>query len=233
MSLFIAFLYERKELLSGVFLALSTFKPQYLFPLTVPVAAMKRWKIAAALVIFELLLMLSAAPLIGFENVIGYPYVVTHAESSDNFIGVNAHKMISLRGPIAMFLSTGASLKITAAVMFLSLGPLFLLWRKCIAFTCCATVDSMRFQVGHHICIMLLTSPHSHLFDFLLVAMAAALTLKNPFTNRQMLRSRRLRYSQQNMDDYAGCFPTLSRVANFAIGHSAAVYFFFPYLFTL
>ncbi|MCA9816652.1 MAG: DUF2029 domain-containing protein [Cyanobacteria bacterium HKST-UBA01] len=235
MSLFIAFIYERKELLSGVFLALSTFKPQYLFPLTVPVAAMKRWKIAAALVIFELLLMLSAAPLIGFENVIGYPYVVTHAESSDNFIGVNAHKMISLRGPIAMFLSTGASLKITAAVMFLSLGPLFLLWRKCTGvLSTVATVDSMRFLWAVTICTMLLTSPHSHLFDFLLVAMAAALTLKTLSPIGRCPGAVNSDAVNKIWTIMLVVFPPLSWVANFAIGQEhAAVFFFFPYLFTL
>lgn len=235
MSLFIAFIYERKELLSGVFLALSTFKPQYLFPLTVPVTAMKRWKIAAALVIFELLLMLSAAPLIGFENVIGYPYVVTHAESSDNFIGVNAHKMISLRGPIAMFLSTGASLKITATVMFLSLGPLFLLWRKCTGvLSTVATVDSMRFLWAVTICTMLLTSPHSHLFDFLLVAMAAALTLKTLSPIGRCPGAVNSDAVNKIWTIMLVVFPPLSWVANFAIGQEhAAVFFFFPYLFTL
>lgn len=235
MSFFIAFLYERKELLSGLFLALSTFKPQYLFPLTVPIAAMKRWKVAAALVIFELLLMLSAAPLIGLENVISYPYVVTHAESSENFIGVNAHKMISLRGPIAMFLSTGSSLKITAALMFLCLGPLYLLWRKCTGVLSSAiSVDALRFLWAVTICTMLLTSPHSHLFDFLLVAMAAALTLKTLSPKGMSTGSGNTGAPRRLWTTMLVIFPPLSWIANFAIGQEhAAVYFFFPYLMGL
>ena len=134
-----------------------------------------------------------------------------------------------------MFLSTGASLKITAAVMFLSLGPLFLLWRKCTGvLSTVATVDSMRFLWAVTICTMLLTSPHSHLFDFLLVAMAVALTLKTLSPIGRCPGAVNSDAVNKIWTIMLVVFPPLSWVANFAIGQEhAAVFFFFPYLFTL
>lgn len=224
LSLFIAFLYRRRDLVSGIFLSLSTFKPQYLFPLLMPVLAMKRWQVIISFILLELITVGLAVPIIGFDNVVGYPYIVTHAESSKNFIGVNAHKMISIRGPIALIADTALSLKLTALVMFALLIPLFVLWRKC---TDQISVPGLRWLWAVTICTIVLVSPHSHLFDFLLLAMAACLTLPT----LSLFDLKKLKLEESLWTALFVLFPPLSWIANFTLGqNSAPTLFFFPYL---
>ncbi len=227
LSLFIAFIYNRRDWLSGIFLSISTFKPQYLFPLLMPITAMKRWKILIAFAAMELAMLGLASLIIGPENVIGYPNIVTHAESSERFIGVNAHKMISIRGPIANLADTSISLKATALVMFASLIPLFLVWKKA---TREISVGGLRWLWASTICTLVLVSPHSHLFDFLLLAMAAALTLPT-------LSIMNLSKTEPALALWCGIFilfPPLGWIANFTIGQEkAGFYFFFPLVASL
>mgnify|MGYP001232238949 CR=1 FL=1 len=162
--------FERgRDFLAGAFLSLATFKPQYLFAMMLPAVARGRLKIMASFAVTELVLLGLAVPIIGIENVLGYPSIVGHAESSAGFIGVNAEHMISIRGLLAQFVDTGASLKITAAIMFAGLIPLFFLWSR-------KKAHDYRLW-GATVALAVLLSPHSHTFDFLLLAMPAALTL--------------------------------------------------------
>lgn len=230
LSLFIYYLYKQRDLFAGICLSLATFKPQYLFPFLVLPLALKRKSVFFGFVIMEVLLLSAAGLIIGFDNVINYPYIVTHAESASEFVGVNAHKMISLRGPIAMFLDPAISLKATAAIMFLILVPLFAVWKK---MSNRLSVDGLRWLWSMTICTMVLVSPHSHVFDFLLLSMAAALTL--PAVS--LLKLNELNSCSLNAKLWAWLFilfPPLSWLFNFTLGHEVAgVMFFFPYVFAL
>ncbi|MGD9679773.1 MAG: glycosyltransferase family 87 protein [Candidatus Obscuribacterales bacterium] len=161
-----------RDILAGAFLALATFKPQYLFAMMLPAVARGRLKIMAGFAATELVLLGLAVPIIGIDNVLGYPNIVGHAESSAGFIGVNAEHMISIRGLLAQFVDTGASLKITAFMMFAALVPLFFLWSRK------SDSEARDYRLwGVTVSLAVLFSPHSHTFDFLLLAMPAALTL--------------------------------------------------------
>ena len=223
----IYFLYHQKDLLSGVALALATFKPQYIFPVITPIFAMKRWKVIFALAITEAILLLSAIPIIGLENVLNYPNIVLHAESSADFIGVNADKIISVRGFFAQFVSTNLSLKLSAIIMFVALVPLFISWKKVSQNL---NPDILRWLWAFSICLFVLVSPHSHLFDFLLLSMAAALTLPTV----SLFTLKRLKFSEKIWTVLFVIFPPVSWIANYTIGKDyAAILFFFPYVLIL
>ncbi|MBZ0184610.1 MAG: DUF2029 domain-containing protein, partial [Candidatus Obscuribacterales bacterium] len=235
LSAYICCFVRGKDLLAGLFLALSTFKPQYLFMMMVPAVAMRRWRVLAGFALMELVILALAIPIIGIDNVIGYPFIVVNAESDAGFIGVNAHHMISIRGLLAQFVSTSVSLKVTGIVMFLSLVPLFFVWTKLGGKredNARAGTKSAQVLVidpwlwASTICLAVFLSPHCHAFDFLLLAMAAALTLpslsllslpkQNPLKTWTMLFI---------------LFPPLSWLLNFGLGYQKApVLAFFPCL---
>src|SRR5690606_32749759 len=97
-----------------------------------------------------------------------------NAESNPAFIGVNPQEMISLRGIFAQFLSIKESLKLASSAMFVSLIPLTLMW---YSVSKNPSVDRLRWAWGVTFVVAVLLSPHAHIFDFLLIGVAAALTL--------------------------------------------------------
>jgi len=225
LSAYILCFIKKRDILGGVFMSFSTFKPQYMFLMLLPALAGKRIKLMAAFAVTELILLSIASLIIGADNVICYPSIVKKAESYAGFIGVNPQVMISLRGVFAQFVSIHDSLTYTSVLMFLSLIPMFFVWIKNQS-----NENNLPWLWATTICLAVLLSPHCHLFDFLLLAMAAVLTLKNLSI---------LKLSSESTSYRIWCtlillFPLASWIANYAIGQKLApVAFFFPMILAL
>jgi hypothetical protein len=170
------FLMQKRDLACGFCLALTTFKPQYLFPFVALLWGLGRKKAVLALLVFEAVLMGLAAIFIGGENIIGYPKVLTVAESSSRFIGVNPQYMISIRGALSAVAPHKTAMLITISVLLASLVPLALAANK-ESKRSGDGVDSWRWLISITFVLALIVSPHSHYFDALLLAVPAALTL--------------------------------------------------------
>lgn len=164
----------RRDLMAGAALALTTFKPQYLFPFMAMAAGLGRPRVIIGLLLAESILMAAAALFIGPGNILGYPAVLAHAESSSHFIGVNPHYMVSIRGLLSTFLPHRNAMIITIAALVLALGPLFMAARSRQS----AAPEKTRWLICITFLVALIVSPHSHYFDCLLLAVPAALTLK-------------------------------------------------------
>lgn len=216
---------KKRDIFSGIFMSFATFKPQYMFLMLLPALAGKRIKILAAFAVTECVLLAIASLIIGADNVISYPSIVKKAESYAGFIGVNPQVMISLRGILAQFLSIQDSLTYTSAAMFSSLIAMFFIWKKYQS-------DEKNFGWlwAATISLAVLLSPHCHVFDFLLLSMAAVLTLKNLSI---------LKLSSEPMSYRIWCTiflltPVASWIANYALGHELApIAFFFPLVLAL
>ncbi len=216
---------KKRDIFSGIFMSFATFKPQYMFLMLLPALAGKRIKILAAFAVTECVLLAIASLIIGADNVISYPSIVKKAESYAGFIGVNPQVMISLRGILAQFLSIHDSLTYTSAAMFSSLIAMFFIWKKYQS-------DEKNFGWlwAATISLAVLLSPHCHVFDFLLLSMAAVLTLKNLSI---------LKLSSEPMSYRIWCTiflltPVASWIANYALGHELApIAFFFPLVLAL
>lgn len=225
LSAYILCFMKKRDILAGMFMSFATFKPQYMFAMLVPALAGKRWKLLAAFALTELILLGIASVIIGADNVISYPAIVKKAESYAGFIGVNPQKMISVRGLFAQFTSIHTSLFNTSAMMFITLVPMFYIWKN---------LQKDEKNLPHlwaaTICVAVLFSPHCHVFDFLLISMAAILTLKN--LSLAKLSGEPLQYR-------IWCFllltfPATSWAANYLLGHKLApIAFFFPMVLTL
>jgi hypothetical protein len=173
-ALFFYALLSRKDALCGLALALSTGKFQYLIPLAVPLIAQKRWRAIAYASLFELSLLLLAGLVIGAENVINYPSLLAKAETTRDYIGVFPEYMISLRGVFSLFLDRHQALLASSASMLLAAIPLSILWW-----------DQNRtknevlasWAVAITVCSALLFSAHTHIYDDVLLLVAAACTV--------------------------------------------------------
>ncbi len=216
---------KKRDIFSGVFMSFATFKPQYMFLMLLPALAGKRMKILAAFAVTECVLLAIASLIIGADNVISYPSIVKKAESYAGFIGVNPQVMISLRGILAQFLSIHDSLTYTSAAMFSSLIAMFFIWKKYQG-----DEKNLGWLWAATISLAVLLSPHCHVFDFLLLSMAAVLTLKNLSI---------LKLSSEPMSYRIWCTiflltPVASWIANYALGHELApIAFFFPLILAL
>lgn len=189
MSLAIYFWLRQKDILTGVFLALSTVKPQYILLPFATMLGLKRFKVIAALVITEIILFALAGCFMGFDTVLMYPKILVTAENSTRFAGVNPHVMASLRGVLSVLMPHKIAMLITTLALFASLIPAAILARKTIAppisdsNTQVAVSIRERFLLAFIYTLALVLSPHSHYFDCLLLVIPAALTLEG------MLRS--------------------------------------------
>lgn len=182
MSMCTAFALKNKDILSGIFLSLSTVKPQYLLLPLASLAGLSRYKAVAACFICEAVLFALAGLFMGFENILKYPLILIHAENTDKFIGVNPQLMSSLRGALSLIMPHQTAMRIVCALLFLSLIPCALLVRK-EPKEASLKAQCLRFKLAFVFTLALVLSPHTHHFDCLLMAIPAALTLKrvNPW----------------------------------------------------
>lgn len=162
---------------SGIFLALSTFKPQYSLLFGSALLGLKAYRVIIVAAVVELLLMAVAGLFIGFDNIAGYPRVLIHAEGSEHFIGVNPHYMVSVRGLLSLLLPHKTAMTATVAMLALALLPWLYIGRKLGLTLKNINSEPGRFYLALTFVSALLLSPHSHYFDCLLLAVAAAITL--------------------------------------------------------
>lgn len=222
LGLYVHFLYQKKDFTAGVMLSLSTIKPQYVFVMSVPMFGMWRWKALIAAILAETLLLVLAVVVIGWENVIGYPQVVTNAESNPAFIGVKPYVMASIRGIFGQFLTIKGSLQATTAIMFASLIPLLILWIKTAK---AKSSNRLRWAWALTIMLAILVSPHTHIFDCVLIALAAVLTMPT----LSLIDLKTLPQWQRIWCAILILFPPLGWLSNFLCGYeSSPIMFFVP-----
>lgn len=220
LGLYVHFLYQKKDFFAGVMLSLSTIKPQYAFVMSIPMFGMWRWKALIAAILTEVTLLVLAVVVIGWQNVIGYPAIVTNAESNPLFIGVKPQVMASIRGIFAQFLTIKESLQATTAIMFISLIPLLILWIK----TGKANSDNrLRWAWALTVMLAILVSPHTHVFDCVLISLAAVLTMPT----LSLIDLKPLPTWQRIWCVILILFPPLGWLANYIYGIELSPIFFF------
>lgn len=182
---FFAFL-KSKNALCGLALALTTSKFQYVVLLSVPLLAQKRWKAIAWAAVFEFALLALSSLVIGLENVLNYPATLFNAETTKDYIGVFPESMISMRGILSLFLDRHQALIASSAIMFLGTIPMLWLWYVQSKINSKATI-SWAFAVT--VCASLLLSAHTHIYDDVLLVIAAATTLPLIWQNKNTLET--------------------------------------------
>lgn len=168
LNLYLVGLYKRFDLLGGITLALLTQKPHYVLFFCLPAFFNKRFKLLLYASVFEIILLASAVCKIGWDNVIGYPQIVLHADSSEDFLGIDSYKMVCLRGLLSLYLTPALALK---AGLYSMVGGLLLanwIWFKTVRAKM-TTFYQQRWALAATLTLCVICSPHTHGYDLLLL----------------------------------------------------------------
>lgn len=170
------FAYEKKrEFLAGLAIALCTFKPQYGLLLGLHSLCTQRWRIVIFAIISELILLGTAAGVMGWENIINYPKILHYAESSPQFAGVFPEYMISVRALLTHSMTQQEALNISSILW--AVGALIsgaLIWGTAKLSEACR-----RWAFVVMLLLSIVLSAHTHGHDILLLSAAFALTRRS------------------------------------------------------
>jgi hypothetical protein len=163
----------KSDKLVALALVLSSIKLQYLFFFVIPCLVWRRWKTIGWAALFGALLLAATAADVGWQSMYTYPSWVSFVEASGS-TGVSAESMVNIQGLARAFLGAKTSfllgvLGFGSALVYLA----FTWWRGW------RRQDLQNWLLALTVCLGLLTSMHTHFHDCGLIAIAAALTLRN------------------------------------------------------
>lgn len=160
---------SKSDKLAGAALALTAIKPQYSVYLAIPALATLRWPIIVSAFVVELLLLALAAATVGVKNIVDFPSVVLHADQASAYGGVFADQMVNLRAIFCLF-NNEQAMKLSSLAAIVALLGLAWLWHRY------KNSGVNNRLIALTICLCVTTSPHTHLYDCLLMAVAVILT---------------------------------------------------------
>ena len=177
-SIYFWCLKRNRPYLAGAALALSTFKPQYTILLMLPMISRQRWRAFAALFVVEALMFTAAGFVVGWENIFNYPYILINAEADphQNAGGYYAGQMVSLRNILSVFHNQGLTLTVNALVLLMVAPLVWFFWQKVLKKE---TIDDESFgwAAASTFALTLLVSPHTHIYELVVLSCPAILTL--------------------------------------------------------
>ncbi|HEY9792474.1 MAG TPA: glycosyltransferase family 87 protein [Candidatus Obscuribacterales bacterium] len=164
---------RRRDKQGALWLALSSFKVQYCLFLVLPaVAGARRRLLAWSILLGAILLSISLLD-VGWQSFAAYPAWVNYVESS-GAQGVYAEAMVNIRGLLNAYLPTKLAFQLSVAAMLAALLYLVWLWRRAAKLS---LPGKDEWLLATTIALAVLTSPHTHYHDCVLLAAAAAVTL--------------------------------------------------------
>lgn len=167
-------LFRKKNTVAGVALALLAQKPQYAIPLAVPALSFKRWSLLAVAAGSEAVLYILAGLHLGANNILNYPTMLVSADTNSKFDGMYPLQMVSVRAIFASLFSQHLSMPLACATFAVSLCVLLWMWLKVSA----DDAKQYHWAMAVTIVTMLVVSPHTSLYDVLLLSLPALLTIQ-------------------------------------------------------
>lgn len=177
-SLYIYFFVKGKDAPAGIFLSLITIKPHYAVFMCIPALIGKRIKLLLVCACCELILLLLAVWASSLEGVLGYIHYVIATDTTAPEAEHLVSHMVNLRGLLSIFLPAQILLLFSLGISFLALmacGWLLYKFKNENQF--------LLFSILIIACLSL--GPHSHMYDCMLLAIPAALTL-NTLTQKPL-----------------------------------------------
>ena len=186
--IFFAAMLKKREFLCGLTIVASTIKPQLLLLLAPPLLVRKMWRSVALAMVLEVVLLALAAGTVGWENVVLYPQILAHAES--DLYGRDNERMVSIRGLTSALFGGSAGFVISLGSVAIALALIIWFWRQ-------ADDRLSQFRaISLSVLIFLILSPHSFLYDCLLLAVPTILlvpetSLSGAFAQRPLSKKSR------------------------------------------
>ena len=170
LSLFFWALRGQRNWLGGCVLGLISIKLQYLPFLLIPLVVLKRWRMMVSYAVAQAALLAAAGLWFGWASIAAYPQSLLSSETHVGLVYNSVNSMVSLRGLLAPLVSKQASAYFGFVTMACGLALTWWLWR--------AERDrERRWSMALTPLIAIVFCPHSYLYDVLVLAVSAALTL--------------------------------------------------------
>lgn len=166
---------KRRPALQGLAIALCTFKPHYGLILGLHALCLRQWRTIGFAIVFELVLLATAAATIGLDNVVNYPAILFNAEASSQVVGVEAQVMASARALFAEFFDPASALR------YSSLAWLAGTVVACglVAASAKRDPDCRRWAFAILVCTGVVLSTHAHVHDVLMLSAATVVTRRD------------------------------------------------------
>jgi len=193
MAIFYLCFLKKSDVFSGIALAFLALKPQYALLATAAPFGCQRWKVLVAAALTEVILIITATCVIGVDTMIYYPKFLNYAGGHVTSFIPNHNPslgMITLRGLLAPFLPEEFNFHISSVINFLTWIPLFLVWRRCAK----VGTEAFSWAIVLTVACTIFFSAHSMLYDFILVSIGWAVTLKSGELSGQIAPDDKLKY---------------------------------------
>jgi hypothetical protein len=166
----------RRDCLCGTLTFLAAVKPQYALIMSIPALTGLRWKQLVSAALLALIFCAAAAQYLGWINILKYPYYIATITSTPGLeAAYHTPWTISLRGPLTMLLPWKVATTLGSIIQLAGLALIARIWWQ----TMQGAPGRKTYQWAWALTIVigLTTSAHSHLYDCLLLAVAAVLTM--------------------------------------------------------
>lgn len=169
--LFFTFLKKKRYIAAGIATGLMAVKLQYLPAFGIIGLIVGKLPFVLAVALTLCILLLASGLVLGFDNVARFPAALMTYETGHSVSGVNTYMMQNLRGELWLFLHNYPHVLNAAAFagMCIGLAALVWLWRRADN----AGEDRFDQIAAASIIIMLLTSLHTHMQDYVLAVIPA------------------------------------------------------------
>ena len=160
------------DIIGGVCLSISSMKPHYALLMAVPAFVQKRWLLLAVAAGMELILLAASGLVLGWDNISGYPHIVLEADANPQYGGVHPEHMVSVRGVLSRFLDDPLALK-ASMLLFLLPAAAILANKRNYSLK----QEQLELLIAFVIILILVMSPHTNLYDCVLLVLPAYLLL--------------------------------------------------------
>jgi hypothetical protein len=168
-----------KPFLSGLISGILFVKLQYVPIYLLCGLIIGRWQYAAGAAISACALALLALITLGSDNLAVYPHALLFAETSNKVSGISVYSMQNVRGELFILFGreTGFTHAIIIAAYGLSILVIAAMWIKLYPrlSTTLTREKAFNYCAGATVLLMLCSSPHTHVHDFVMAAIPAIL----------------------------------------------------------
>jgi hypothetical protein len=204
---------KRRDILAGISLGMVAQKPQYAIPIAIAAVRYRRWKMLITAFLVQVVLWSAAAAIVGPHNIINYPHILFSTDTNSKLDGMYPLQMVSIRAVIAALVSEKASMPAACAIFFVSCGGLLYMWSRIKA----DNLYQQQWAWALTIMAMLVVSPHTSLYDVLLLSIPAIMTL--PITRPEPLFAAPRIWSYMLM-----AYPFVSWILYFVEEHGSMIF---------
>lgn len=173
MSILFWAIIKRRDLIASLLLSIMSIKPHFALVMALPALIDKRWRLMGQTAAFVLILIALSGIFIGWDNLIRWPQFLMYSETTDNYAMVFPERMVSLRGPASLFLANKPAFSLSSLAFAAGLLLSLWCWWKALV----KKEFKSQWCVAVTILCLLNFCPHMHIYDCVLLAIPAMLTL--------------------------------------------------------